>query len=157
MAAATRSDDPAPYAEEYRVVHPDGSVRWVFAKGRANYDREGTGRLVSFDGTVADITARKRIEEERERLVGQLRDADRRKDEFLATLAHELRNPLAPIRNGLQVIRLAGANGTIEQARSMMERQLGADGPAGGRPARREPGDDAASWNSARSGSNCGR
>ena len=62
VAAATRPDDPAPYAEEYRVVHPDGSVRWVFAKGRANRDREGTGRLVSFDGTVADITARHQAE-----------------------------------------------------------------------------------------------
>ena len=64
-----------------------------------------------------DATKLRRIEQ-------ALRDADRRKDEFLATLAHELRNPLAPIRNGLQVIRMAGANGTIEQARSMMERQL---------------------------------
>ena len=45
---------------------------------------------------------------ENARLYQQLRDTDRRKDEFLATLAHELRNPLAPIRNALQVIRLAG-------------------------------------------------
>jgi PAS domain S-box-containing protein len=57
-----------------------------------------------------------------------LRVEDRRKDEFLATLAHELRNPLAPIRNGLQLIRLAGSNpamsATLEQARLMMERQV---------------------------------
>ncbi|QDU27739.1 Autoinducer 2 sensor kinase/phosphatase LuxQ [Anatilimnocola aggregata] len=125
VVASTRIDDPTPYAEEYRVFHPDASVRWVFAKGRASYDHEGPGRrLVSFDGTVADITARKLIEEERERLVGQLRDADRRKDEFLATLAHELRNPLAPIRNCLQVLRFAGADGTIEETRAMMERQV---------------------------------
>src|SRR5262249_28207547 len=53
------------------------------------------------------------------------READRRKDEFLATLAHELRNPLAPIRNGLQVMRLARNDGdAVEQARAMMERQL---------------------------------
>ncbi len=126
MQAATRPDDPASYAEEYRVVHPDGSIRWVFAKGRGSYDREGPGRrVVSFDGTIADITARKLIEEERERLVGQLKDADRRKDEFLATLAHELRNPLAPIRNGLQVIRMAEVDGAVAQVRAMMERQLG--------------------------------
>ena len=56
----------------------------------------------------------------------RLRDSDRRKDEFLATLAHELRNPLAPIRNALQIIHLAGNNGpAVEQARGMMERQLG--------------------------------
>jgi signal transduction histidine kinase/ActR/RegA family two-component response regulator len=56
----------------------------------------------------------------------RLRDSDRRKDEFLATLAHELRNPLAPIRNALQIIQIAGDNGpAVEQARGMMERQLG--------------------------------
>jgi PAS domain S-box-containing protein len=69
-------------------------------------------------GIGLDITERKRYEE-------SLRDADRRKDEFLATLAHELRNPLAPLRNGLQVMKLAGANArAVEEARGMMERQL---------------------------------
>jgi PAS domain S-box-containing protein len=125
VAAATRPDDPAPYAEEYRVIHPDGSVHWVFAKGRVNHDRPGQGhRVATFDGTIADITARKLIEEERERLVSQLRDQDKRKDEFLATLAHELRNPLAPIHNGLQIIGMAGVEGAVEEARSMMERQV---------------------------------
>ena len=124
VAAATRPDDPAPYAIEHRVVHPDGAVRWVLAKGRTTYEVQAGKSVVSFDGTAMDITARRFIEQERERLLAQLRDADRRKDEFLATLAHELRNPLAPLRNGLQVIRLAGANGTVERARSMMDRQL---------------------------------
>lgn len=63
---------------------------------------------------------------ERLRLISQLQDTDRRKTEFLATLAHELRNPLAPIRNGLQVLRYAGNQGEMaEQARSMMDRQVG--------------------------------
>ncbi len=62
---------------------------------------------------------------ERLRLIRQLREADRRKDEFLATLAHELRNPLAPLRNGLQLLRLAGDDrAAAEQAQGMMERQL---------------------------------
>ena len=62
---------------------------------------------------------------ERMRLIEQLRDQDRRKDEFLATLAHELRNPLAPMNNGLQLMRLAASNpATLEHARAMMERQL---------------------------------
>ncbi|HEV8256648.1 MAG TPA: ATP-binding protein [Casimicrobiaceae bacterium] len=63
---------------------------------------------------------------ERMRLIHKLRDTDRRKDEFLATLAHELRNPLAPIRNALQIMRLTGNDkAAVEQARIMMDRQLG--------------------------------
>jgi len=78
-----------------------------------------------FTAVVRDITERKRLEEELRQLAADLSEADRRKDEFLATLAHELRNPLAPIRNGLQLIKLAGGQEAIvEQARSMMERQL---------------------------------
>jgi signal transduction histidine kinase len=54
-----------------------------------------------------------------------LREADRRKDEFLATLAHELRNPLAPIRTGLELMRLAGDTPTaVQQVRAIMERQV---------------------------------
>ena len=127
VAAATRLEDPPPYAIEYRIVHPDGSLRWVLAKGRSTIDGTGpTRRVASFDGTVADITDRKLGEEEREQLVARLQEQDQRKDEFLATLAHELRNPLAPIRNGLQIMRLAkGDPQTTERVRSMMERQLG--------------------------------
>ena len=127
VAAATRLEDPAPYVIEFRIAHPDGSLRWVLANGRSSFDGAGpTRRVVSFDGTVADITDRKRGEEEREQLVAQLQEQDRRKDEFLATLAHELRNPLAPIRNGLQIMRLAPGNADAnEQIRLMMERQLG--------------------------------
>jgi signal transduction histidine kinase/ActR/RegA family two-component response regulator len=62
---------------------------------------------------------------ENARLYGELRDQDRRKDEFLALLAHELRNPLAPIRNGLQVMRLAEADPrAVAQTRAMMDRQV---------------------------------
>lgn len=53
-----------------------------------------------------------------------LQEADRRKDEFLATLAHELRNPLAPIRNGLQILRLSPEGPRAEEVRGMMDRQM---------------------------------
>ncbi|MBI5617914.1 MAG: PAS domain-containing protein [Gammaproteobacteria bacterium] len=62
---------------------------------------------------------------ERLRLVEKLRDADRRKDEFLATLAHELRNPLAPISHSLQIMKLAGSHGlAIDQWRDIIERHV---------------------------------
>ncbi len=62
---------------------------------------------------------------ERLRLLAQLRDADRRKDEFLSLLAHELRNPLAPVRNGLQLLRMPGASpDMLRKATDMMERQI---------------------------------
>jgi len=66
IAAATRPENPALYDIEYRIVHSDGSIRWVLAKGRVNFTNPGRGqplrRAVSFDGTVADITDRKAAE-----------------------------------------------------------------------------------------------
>jgi len=74
----------------------------------------------------SDVSARKRSEEELRRLADDLAEADRRKTEFLATLAHELRNPLAPIRNGLSVMRLGGDDpAAVGKVREMMERQVG--------------------------------
>jgi PAS domain S-box-containing protein len=78
-----------------------------------------------FTGIVRDITERKRLEQELGRRLEELADADRRKNEFLAMLAHELRNPLAPIRNALHIMKQPGADGAVvEQVREMMERQV---------------------------------
>jgi PAS domain S-box-containing protein len=67
-----------------------------------------------------------RLHAERTQLVAQLQDADRRKDEFLATLAHELRNPLAPLRHALQLLELTvRGDARIDPLREMMERQVG--------------------------------
>lgn len=126
VEASTRAVDPVPYEIDHRVILPNGELRWIFAKGRATFTYTGdVPQIVSFDGTVADITERKRMENDLRQLAADLSEADHRKDEFLATLAHELRNPLAPIRSGLEVMRLAGRDAvSVEQARKMMERQL---------------------------------
>jgi CheY-like chemotaxis protein len=68
-------------------------------------------------GANLDVTERRRTEE-------ALRDADRRKDEFLAMLAHELRNPLAPIRNALGVLAMRFTDPDLDKVRGMMERQV---------------------------------
>ena len=79
--------------------------------------RDAAGRAIGASKVARDVSERKRIDE-------AMRTAERQKDEFLAVLAHELRNPLAPLANGLQVIRLAKDEPTVTRARAMMERQL---------------------------------
>jgi len=89
------------------------------------------GAVEAVAGSTRDVTDWRRQANELRKLAADLFEADRRKDEFLATLAHELRNPLAPIRSGLQVLRLLRDGGEpvepvqIEQVQVMMERQLG--------------------------------
>jgi signal transduction histidine kinase len=115
MALALR-DNQGYNEQEIAIERPDGSRR--FALAHANPLRDAAGRIVGAVNILVDITERKRAEE-------ALQEADRRKSEFLAMLAHELRNPLAPLRNGLQIIRLAKEDaGAVDQARAMMERQL---------------------------------
>jgi len=77
IAATTRPVDTLPYEVEYRVVHPDGSIHWVFAKGRSTFIDGANGReLLSFDGTVLDITARKLAEEAQRRLAAIVESSD---------------------------------------------------------------------------------
>ena len=76
--------------------------------------------------SLRDVTGHKRLEEELRRRAEALVEADRQKDDFLAMLAHELRNPLAPIRNASSILRLAApAPGDLERARSVIEQQVG--------------------------------
>lgn len=83
------------------------------------------GKRRYFTGIVRDITERKRLEQELRRRLDELRTEDRQKNEFLAMLGHELRNPLAPMRNALQIIRMPNADlDMVNKARDIMERQL---------------------------------
>ena len=96
--------------------------RWfdVYATRIGGADSRKVGLLFN------DISVRKQSEATLRCLADDLAEADRRKTEFLATLAHELRNPLAPIRNGLSVMRLSGDNpAAMAKVRDMMERQVG--------------------------------
>ena len=92
-------------------------------------EKEAVALLVNTTALILDhrreITERKQAAEDLRQLAARLSDADHRKTEFLATLAHELRNPLAPMQNGLEVLRLAGNNPeTAAKMRDMMQRQL---------------------------------
>ena len=103
-------------SNEIEIVRADGSVLYVQNDVEPLYDTHG--HIYGCVSVCVDLTDRKLAE-------AGLRTADRRKDEFLATLSHELRNPLAPIRSAIEVIRLArGDEELIERARATMERQL---------------------------------
>ena len=78
-----------------------------------------------WEGILLDVSDRKALEVKLREQAERLQEADRRKDEFLAMLAHELRNPLAPIRNAAQVIRLLGTSDpNVQRSTEMVERQV---------------------------------
>jgi PAS domain S-box-containing protein len=113
----------ADYSVEFRFRHASGEWRWMDGRGRAVYDAER--RPTMLYGIGIDITARRRNEEELRRLNDELAQAHRRKDEFLATLAHELRNPLAPITTALEILRRRDAgDATVRATRDVIDRQV---------------------------------
>lgn len=123
LAAVARSIDSGDtYDVEYRIPQLSGKDIWVNAKGKMFVDEAGKKR---FAGVAVDITSRKKNDDDLRRLTVDLTQSDQRKAEFLATLAHELRNPLAPMRTGLELMRISHANpDTMTRVREMMGRQL---------------------------------
>jgi PAS domain S-box-containing protein len=114
----------APYDISYRTVHPiTGEIRWIRALGGTNYASDGTAK--HFDGVTVDVSAQKLDQQRLASLNLLLREQDRRKDEFIATLSHELRNPLAPIRAAAQVIASPQvAHPQLQRAQAIIERQV---------------------------------
>jgi PAS domain S-box-containing protein len=110
---------------EIRFRHfKTGEPRWMAYKVLTLKDSEN--QAIGFATVSQDITDRKRLEDNLRRLAADLSENDRRKNEFLATLAHELRNPLAPMSNMLEVLKRADGNADIlKRAHETIERQLG--------------------------------
>jgi PAS domain S-box-containing protein len=109
------------YFVRHRILRPDGGLRWVNVAGRVGvHERSASGapRAERLAGVLWDIT-------EQQQLVEALQQADRRKDEFLAILAHELRNPLAPIRQAAQLAKSAHATDSQRRwGQDIIERQV---------------------------------
>lgn len=104
-----------PFTMEFRVSFPDGSVRWIDDRGTMYTD--AAGRPAYMTGACIDVTDRKLA-------TAALADEARRKDEFLAVLAHELRNPLAPIRYAADLLRsLERKDPRLTRPREVLERQ----------------------------------
>ncbi|HEX5419659.1 MAG TPA: PAS domain S-box protein, partial [Gammaproteobacteria bacterium] len=108
------ADPSGFYRAEKRYVRKDGTVRWVVVA--ANFLRDERHRPVHTVAVCLDISERKRAED-------ALHESDRLKDEFLATLAHELRNPLAPLKNAAELLHSADA-GETEWCRDVIARQV---------------------------------
>jgi PAS domain S-box-containing protein len=108
------TETPGLYRAEKRYIRKDGSIAWV--RVAANLLRSEDSESVQSAALVEDISERKRAEQ-------ALQDADRLKDEFIATLAHELRNPLAPLQTGIELLRLGDSSHT-EWCHGVIERQV---------------------------------
>jgi two-component system CheB/CheR fusion protein len=114
-ARAVAEADGKGYQCELRLRKPDGSYGWMRFVGEPRL--EG-GKVTGFVGSSVDIQYHKQAEE-------QLRSADRRKDEFLAILGHELRNPLSPIRNAAQALQFVHSDDSrLSWARETIIRQV---------------------------------
>ena len=103
------------YVREYRVLGPDGSVRWLGARGQLQRDAQGNFSVMT--GLAIDITDLKVLEE-------SLKASDKQKDRFLAMLAHELRNPLAPLLNAAVILESDSiSSGDLAWCRDVIGRQ----------------------------------
>jgi PAS domain S-box-containing protein len=100
----------------------DGGYFW--ASGTTSAIRNQTGKLVGYSKVMRDMTTQKQIGDELAGLAAQLSEESRRKNEFLAMLAHELRNPLAPIKNAVQLMGMLPISDEVEDLRNMMARQV---------------------------------
>lgn len=109
-------DARRPFEMEYRLRHASGEYHWIMDYGTPRFTPQG--EFAGYIGSCIDITRRKEAEE-------ALRESDRRKDEFLATLAHELRNPLAPLKNALHILKQPKSEKTRRnEALTIMGHQL---------------------------------
>ena len=114
-------DKKSHYEIEHRLRRADGTYRWFKSVGTPRLRSDG--RLMHYVGSSFDINEIKENIAELDLAHAALRDADRRKDEFLAVLSHELRNPLNPVRNAAAVLRLSAERSQVVWAAEVIDRQ----------------------------------
>lgn len=103
------------------MLRKDGQQFW--ASGATNTILNEQGKVVGFSKVMRDLTDRQRAQDEMAELASKLSESDRRKDEFLAVLAHELRNPLAPIKHAIELMGMNRLDSENEELRQVMDRQ----------------------------------
>ena len=119
-----KANPAAPLVMETRMCQSQGQHRWFYV--HADWYREKESDPFVLSGVNVDIQNLKTTGEELQRAIDKLREADARKDEFLAMLAHELRNPLAPIRSAAELLRIAKLDETrVRKTSEIIARQVG--------------------------------
>ncbi len=116
------SRSKAVYEVEHRVKSPTGDYRHYLVRAVPLLD--SAGKIREWIGTSSDITERRQAEKARERLYLELQENNKRKDEFLAMLAHELRNPLAAIANAVILATRSGPNEHVDWSMQVIDRQI---------------------------------
>ncbi|WP_293394843.1 CHASE3 domain-containing protein [Nevskia sp.] len=116
-------DSGEPFMFEHRFRRADGEYRWHLSRAKALAD--DNGEVLLWVGANTDIHEQKQTANELRDIAAQLAEADLRKNNFLAMLAHELRNPLAPIGNAVRTVQMFSEDATVVQSTaSLMERQV---------------------------------
>ena len=111
--------------EHYETIRQTRDGRIIHVSLTVSPIRDRTGKVIGASKIARDITDRKQTEEQNAALLDEVRQSVSRKDDFLAMLAHELRNPLAPLRNSIHLLRLRGDDPTVvTRMREIMERQV---------------------------------
>lgn len=119
----TSFDARQSFSMDLRLQRADGVYRWMLMNGVPRYDSAGS--LDGYTGNCIDIHERRDLEERLAERTRTLRLSDRRKDEFLAMLAHDLRNPLGPIANATAILKMMESQTpAIAPVRQIVERQL---------------------------------
>jgi two-component system CheB/CheR fusion protein len=121
VTAASLAAGENAYAQEYRCTNRYGEEQWLSERVHLQPQAPGHWRAV---GVCTDVTERKRLEATLREQARALEEANARKDEFLAMLAHELRNPLAPMLNAVAIMRSRADRERGEHARDVIERQV---------------------------------
>ena len=116
-------DTGEPFVHVHRLRDAHRAYRWHLSRMMPVPDAQG--KVVMWICSCTDVHEQRQTTNQLRQYTEDLADADRRKNEFLAMLAHELRNPLAPLRNAVQVLRLTKGSGeAIQSGTAMMERQI---------------------------------
>ncbi|UZR98493.1 chemotaxis protein CheB [Chondrinema litorale] len=104
LEKATDKNSSGHYNSVYRVIHRQTKeLRWVEASGQTIFEN---GKPIKMIGMIIDITERKQLEESLQKAVSELKDSDQKKNEFLAILGHELRNPLSALNGSIEILEM---------------------------------------------------